>query len=98
MCGSDEDRRPVTAVQVRQDRGYGSSCDFLTSVRDAAQGHVARNPSATTFDLNVYSAYRKQKIEGSDGWIALTCERSGGLIHCSAGYPPVSIWVQEGAA
>lgn len=97
QCGAANDRRAVTAEQVRQTRGYNSSCDFLTSVRDAAQSHVARNPSSSAFDLNVYSAYRKQTIEGSDGWILLSCSRSGGLVHCSTGYPPVSIWVQEGS-
>lgn len=88
----------MTAAQVRQTRNRVSSCAFLVSVRDAALSQVNRDPGTSSFPLKVYSAYRKEKIAGSDGYVDLSCTRRDGLVNCSRATDPiVDIWVQEGA-
>ncbi|GAA1540667.1 hypothetical protein GCM10009763_17040 [Dermacoccus profundi] len=99
LCGDRTSQQTNTAVQVRQGQGHYSSCPFLVTVRDAALSQVARTPDTSSFPLKVYSAYRKENVAGSDGYIDLTCSRRGGLVNCfRASDPDVDIWVQEGAA
>lgn len=85
----------TTATDVRQALTRQSSCALLLTVRDAVHARTAANPTASSYSLRVFSAYRKRVEPTTDGFIDLTCTRAGRFVTCTSVHPPVEIWVRD---
>lgn len=85
----------TTETDVRQALTRTSSCALLLTVRDAVHSKTATDPSATSYQLTVFSAYRKRVKPSSNGFIALSCSRNGVFVTCTSVDPPVEIWVRD---